>query len=279
DSTNIITPLLSVITNISLDHTQFLGTTRAAIAVEKAGIIKPGIPVVVGETDPETAPVFIAESREMQSRLLFADQCYRILSATPAAGGQRLVVENRMDDYAFGVDIDLSGRYQRKNILTVIAALDVLQESGALRFTRSQVEDGLRRAAATTGLMGRWQILGRDPLIICDTGHNSAGMEEVAAQLRNYDCERLFIVFGAVRDKDLDAIFPHLPAEAHYLFTQAAVDRALPAEVLAARARQAGLKGETVPTVKEALAQALAQAAPRDLIFIGGSTFIVAEII
>ncbi len=279
DSTNIITPLVSVITNISLDHTQFLGATRAAIAAEKAGIIKSGVPVVVGETDPETAPVFIGKSREAQSRLLFADQCYRTLSAAPTLEGQRLAVESRMDDYAFEIDLDLAGRYQRKNILTVIATLDVLQESGAVCFTRGQAEAGLRHAAATTGLMGRWQVLGRDPLVICDTGHNAAGLEEVAAQLQNYDYERLFIVFGAVNDKDLDAIFPHLPREAHYLFTQAAIDRALPAETLAAQARQAGLKGEAIPSVKEALAQALAQATPKDLIFIGGSTFIVAEIV
>ncbi len=277
DSTNVVTPLVGVITNIGYDHMQFLGDTLEKIAAEKAGIIKPGVPVVIGESAPETAHVFVRRAEEVGSPLYFADRLYECTGSVAAGDGQRLSLRRRDDREEFRVELDLGGHYQRKNIVTVWTALEVLKERGGLTFAREDIEKGLRHAAAVTGLAGRWQVLGRDPLIVCDTGHNEAGIREVTAQLRECRYRRLYVVFGVVNDKDLSHILPLLPPDAHYLFTQAGIERALDADVLAEKAWEAGLRGEVVRGVREALATARGLAAAEDLIYVGGSTFVVAD--
>ncbi len=258
DSTNIVTPLVSVITNIGYDHTRFLGDTLERIAVEKGGIIKPGVPVVIGETQPETELIFREIAAENRAPIVFADQRFAHVSSA---------------DYP----LDLPGRYQEKNLKTVLAAVEIFREQGMLRLPESAVREGLAHAAQRTGLRGRWQILQQKPLIVADTGHNEAGLREVTAQIAATPHDKLYVVFGVVDDKDLAKIWPLLPREAYYLFTQAQIERALPAEKLYAQAMAHGFAGELVPTIPEAVERALALASEGDMIFIGGSTFTVAE--
>ncbi|WP_297831989.1 folylpolyglutamate synthase/dihydrofolate synthase family protein [uncultured Rikenella sp.] len=274
DCTNVITPLVSVITNISFDHRQFLGETLPEIAGEKAGIIKPGVPVVVGEFQPETAPTFIAKARETGSPILFADQRYRC----DGHDGRMFEVENRGDGYRFTVQLGMEGDYQQRNLCTALAALDILTE----RLPRPLTTNEVRRGLAEARVPGRWQRIdtGEDPCpIVCDTGHNEAGLAFVAGQLEKQVYKKLYFVLGVVADKELDHILPLLPREAHYLFTQAALSRALAAERLAEVCRAAGLRGETVASVPRALDRARALAGPEDLVFVGGSTFTVAEVL
>ena len=279
DSTNIIRPLVSVITNIGYDHTQFLGDTLEEIAGEKAGIIKEDTPVVVGESRIETQLVFIDKAKASRAPILFADQTYRVLGQISRPQGQSFEIENRLDGSRFRIDSDLPGLYQRKNVLTALTALDVLNGAGGLSISREQVFRGIATAARTTGLMGRWQQLGERPLVVCDTGHNEAGITEVAAQLAAQHYRKLLMVVGFVEDKDLSKVLPLLPKDAYYFFTRAAIRRALDEKELARRAGAYGLRGECVGSVSEALRLARSQAGPEDLIFVGGSTYVVAEII
>ncbi len=279
DSTNIIRPLASVITNIGLDHTQFLGDTLEKIAGEKAGIIKPDTPVVVGESVIDTQLTFIARAKSCHAPILFADQCYRVEEALQRDGRQVFTIENRQDGNRISLESDLLGSYQRSNIVTVLTLLDVLNGSGRLRIRPGDVRRGLAAAGRSTGLAGRWQVLATEPLTVCDTGHNAHGLAEVVAQIRKQDYRNLYMVMGFVADKDLDAVLPLLPPEAHYVFTRAGIARALDEKELAARAARFGLQGETAPTVADALRIARAKAGPGDMIFIGGSTFVVAEIV
>jgi dihydrofolate synthase/folylpolyglutamate synthase len=258
DSTNIITPLVSMITNISHDHTQFLGDTLEKIAAEKAGIIKPGVPVVIGETQPETEPVFRKTAAENHAPIVFADPLFPHVSTAK-------------------YPLDLPGHYQEKNLKTVLAALGVLHGQGKLHIPESAVKEGLRHAARLTGLMGRWQILREKPLTVADTGHNEGGIREVVAQIARTPHDKLYVVFGVVNDKDLTKIWPLLPRDAYYLFTQARIERALPAEKLYEQATEQGFFGELLPTVPEAVERAQTLAQEGDMIFIGGSTFTVAE--
>ncbi|MDR3188747.1 MAG: bifunctional folylpolyglutamate synthase/dihydrofolate synthase [Prevotellaceae bacterium] len=258
DSTNVITPALSIITNIGLDHTDLLGDTLEKIAREKAGIIKSGVPVVVGEYQPEVAHVFEQAAAAHRSPLVFASR--RRTAADTAA-------------YA----LDLHGDYQQRNLCTVLAALDSLRERGVFSFSQRNVEDGLRTAAAVTGLRGRWEQLCGSPKIICDTAHNVHGLQQTMAQLAHTPCGQLHIVFGMVADKDVAGAAALLPRAARYYFTQAATPRALPAGALADACRAAGLQGEAFPTVAGALLAAKARAAANDLIYVGGSTFVVAD--
>lgn len=270
DCTNVIRPALSVVTNISLDHTQFLGDTVQKIAAEKAGIIKEGVPVVVGEFDPQTAPTFIAKAREMEAPLRFADQCYRFLGHE----GNRFEIENRHDGYRFTLELGMAGDYQGKNLCTALSALDVL--AGPMQLSESAVRQGLREAK----VRGRWEVTGTEPCrIIADTGHNQAGLTFVAEQLKKERYDKLYFILGMVGDKDLDSVLPLLPKDAHYIFTQAQIPRAMPAAELAERAAKAGLHGETVATVPAALERAKSLAGADDLIFVGGSTFTVAEVL
>ncbi len=277
DSTNIIRPLLSIITNISPDHMQFLGDTLSTIAGEKAGIIKEGVPVVVGESDPETAPVFITRAHETGSHIVFADRMYRTEGVETFPGGGHYTLRSLLDEGEVLLDLDLTGDYQRRNIVTVLASLDMLNGTRELSISPDNVREGLASAAASTGLQGRWQVLGHDPLMVADTGHNEAGIGFVARQIAKTKFNKLYFIIGMVSDKDVSHILPLLPREAHYIFTQASIRRALDPYTLRSMAAEAGLKGETAPTVAEAVARARELAASDDMIFIGGSTFVVAE--
>lgn len=279
DSTNIITPLLSIITNISHDHGQFLGGTLEEIAGEKAGIIKPGIPVVIGETQPESAPVFNRMALEKQAPIFFADQLYQTVCSFEEAGSIEFEVKDIKNKNSSTYILDLSGLYQGKNIQTVLAAVDVLNEQRELKIPLEAVRNGLRHAAHITGLFGRWQYLSEIPLIVADTGHNAAGIKEVAFQLKQHQYKRLYMVLGVVNDKDLNKIWPLLPKDAYYIFTQAKIERAMKAEALAEQAEFHGFSGVVILDIPAAIQKAQQLAGPDDMIFIGGSTFTVAEVL
>lgn len=255
DATNIIMPLVSVITNIGLDHTQFLGNTLEAIAGEKAGIIKPNIPVVIGEYTDETKPVFVAKAEQNNAPISFAsdliDQIY--LS-------------------------DLMGDYQFHNKKTVQQTIAILNHQNEFKISNEQLKDGLLHVVKNTGLQGRWQQLGQNPKIICDTAHNKHGLSVVMNQLQNEKYEKLHIVLGVVNDKDLDAILPLFPKKAQYYFCSPNSSRGLPAETLKNAAKEFGLEGEKYDSVAIAFAEAKKNAAENDFIYVGGSTFVVAEL-
>jgi len=255
DSTNIITPEISVITNIGFDHTQFLGTTYEAIAKEKAGIIKPNIPVVIGETQNETQQVFIKIAKTNNSEIYFADQLINTAYKS-----------------------DLKGSYQNHNLKTAVQTLKILNKK-AFQISKSDLKNGLRNVVANTELKGRWQILQNNPKVICDTAHNKEGLRYIVEQLKAETYENLHIVFGVVNDKDLNSISPVLPKKATYYFCKPNVPRGLNAEILQSYFIANGFKGETYDTVLQALTHAKAQATKTDLIYVGGSTFVVAEII
>lgn len=275
DCTNIITPVLSLITNISLDHTQLLGDTLAKIALEKAGVMKPGIPTVIGEALPETRPVFEAAARRYGvSRLIFAED-HAEVTAT-AHEGDTLQYTTR---HWGTVEGQLTGDCQPHNANTVLTALNLLAPHFGL--TAEEVREGFRHVCDLTGLMGRWQVLSQRPTVVCDTGHNVGGWQYLSRRLteetKRHACVR--IVFGMVSDKDISAVMAMLPHEARYYWTQAGVKRALPATELARIAARDRLEGSAFPTVIEAYRQALAEAGPDDLIYVGGSSFIVADLL
>ncbi len=274
DCTNIIRPALSIITNISFDHVQFLGNTLAKIAEEKAGIIKSCTPVVVGEANNETRPVFARRAQAVQAPVVFAEDAPLLRSWQRTDGGKWLY---QTEDYADLVG-ELGGLCQLKNTNTLLAALRLLQEQG-FRLHENAVRNGFARVTSLTGLMGRWQQLEEHPDVVCDTGHNTGGMSYVAEQLAQYPCRHLHIVMGMVSDKDADGVLSLLPADAEYYFTRAKVARAMPEETLQAAALRHRLHGHCFPTVREALAAAKRNASPSDLIFVGGSTFVVADLL
>ncbi len=255
DATNIINPLLSVITNIGKDHTAFLGDTLEAIAGEKAGIIKRGVPVVIGEYNESTQPVFIAKAKEMSADIYFAQDTYK---------------ENTLVS-------DLKGDYQKSNIRTVRQAIELLRNSFVIS-EKAEVE-GLLHVVENTKLLGRWQVLGENPKVVTDTAHNSHGLTIVMNQLKHEKYQNLHIVFGVVNDKDLDSILPLLPKEAKYFFARPNNLRGLDAEILATKASEFGLIGEFFSSIPNAYDKAKEVAGAEDLIYIGGSTFVVAEIL
>ena len=258
DCTNIIRPDLCIITNISFDHMQFLGHTLAQIASEKAGIIKEGTPVVIGETTPETKPVFLAKATTMHAPIYFAEDYDR-------------------EDYP-GIEFELKGLYQKKNKQTILTALPLLKEAG-YRIDGTSVRSGFAHVTRLTGLMGRWQKLQDAPTLICDTGHNVGGIRYIVEQLKQQTYRRLHIVMGMVNDKDIRGVLALLPREAVYYFTQASVKRALPAEEVKRQAEEAGLQGECYPDVPAAVRAAQEKSLPEDFIFVGGSSFIVADLL
>ena len=277
DSTNIINPLLSVITNIGHDHMDLLGDTIGKIALEKAGIIKKSVPVVIGETQEETREVFIAKAAETGSEIIFADQhfsCRMEESNNPAGERKYIIVDNDEQRFYEGSTF-IGGDYQSKNLITVCQVFKCLR--GILDFTDENIINGIRGVITNTGLSGRWQILGNNPLIVCDTGHNKEGLEYVLNQIRRIPKSGLHMVIGFVNDKDLSAVLPLFPEDAGYYFTKAAVPRALDERTLMIKAGEYGLKGNCYPDVKTAIEAALEIAAETDMIFIGGSTFIVAD--
>lgn len=276
DCTNIINPDLSVITNISKDHVQFLGDTPTLIAKEKAGIIKPGTPVVIGETNNniEVRNVFITKSKEVGTSIKFADEESEIFhSFAQPQGGRKYQTKN------WGVfNGELGGDCQEKNSATILCAVQTLIEQG-YNIKDKHVHEGIAKVCSLTGLMGRWQRLGNEPLAICDTGHNIGGMQYIVGQLASTPHERLHFVIGMVNDKDIDSVLGILPKDAEYYFTQASVQRALSAESLAIKAGKVGLKGVVITDVKEAYRKARQNATKDDLIFVGGSTFVVADLL
>ena len=279
DATNIITPILSVITNIGMEHTEFLGDTIEKIAAEKAGIIKKSVPVVIGEASDSYNAVFEGRAAELNSKLIYAEQEF-LLNAVEHFdnSNQHFSLERTRDNRNYELDIDLLGDYQCRNIVTVCAAADYLAEQTPLTISRRAFREGLATAAANTGLMGRWQVLSHEPYMVCDTGHNADGLRYVAAQLEALECDKLYCVIGFAREKNLDAIMPLLPRKAHYIFTRAAIERARAIEDIVAIADKLGLEYESAASVAEAVARAKSLATNSDAIFIGGSNFIVAEI-
>ena len=276
DSTNVISPIACVITNISKDHTQFLGDTLPAIAREKAGIIKPGVPVVVGEAEGDVRRVFEEKAREVGAPIVFAEDSPLLVSVRHDGPGKMVCVTKA--DYSFVTP--LAGEYQKKNINTVLHAIDMLREAG-VPVSDEAVIIGMSEVDRLTGLSGRWSVVNEFPTVIADTGHNEAGLRYNFGRLREMMSERpdakLHIVFGMVADKDIDHILDLLPREADYYFTQAPIPRALPADQMAAKAAAHGFKFPHYPTVAEAYAAALHSASPTDIVYVGGSTFVVAD--
>ncbi len=279
DATNIVVPILSVITNIGLEHTALLGDTIQKIAAEKAGIIKKSIPVIVGESDEAYNSVIEEQAARMKSRVIYASDIFSCRELEPDAEGRRYSLHRLRDNCDYDVRVDLGGCYQSRNIVTVSAVADFLHEQTPLTISRRAYTEGIRHAAATTSLMGRWQRIADRPLTICDTGHNAHGIAYVAEQLRHEHYRQLYCVVGFVKDKALDDILPLLPREARYIFTQANVERAVEASALAAAAARYGLQGEVVPSVPAALERARALASEEDMIFVGGSNFVVGEVL
>ena len=279
DATNVLQPILSIITNIGMEHTALLGDTPEKIAAEKAGIIKKSIPVIIGEHDERCDPVFAEVAAANKSKLLHAEELFTCTGQEPAGERQLFHLHRTRDNHDFELLLDLAGDYQRHNIITATAAIDFLHQETPLTISRRAFLEGTRDAAAHTSLRGRWQKLGEKPLVICDTGHNAHGMAYVGEQLRRQsrDYAHLYCVLGVVNDKDLAHMFPLLPADAHYIFTRAKTHRAIPAAELAERAAAFGLQGEVVADVQQAVARARELAGPDDMIFIGGSTYVVGE--
>lgn len=279
DATNLIVPILSIITNIGLDHTNLLGDCVEAIATEKAGIIKKSIPVLIGEHSEKCDPIFEQTASSLKSKILYAEEIFSCTEHELHDTTQSFHLIRSRDEQPFDIELDLAGDYQLHNILTASAAADFLHEETPLTISRRAFKEGTRTAAANTSLHGRWQQLAEKPLTICDTGHNAHGLSYVAEQLRRSQCEKLFCVVGFVKDKEIDSCLKLLPKKAYYLFTAAASERSLPAAELASKAAAYGLEGEVVEGVASALARARELASEQDMIFIGGSNFVVAEVL
>ena len=279
DSTNIISPDLSIITNISLDHTALLGDTLGRIALEKGGIIKNGIPVVIGETHPQTSQIFEGIAKDHTSAIVFADQQFKAGTSFQSLEGLQNFNIRKGEDVVYeAICLDLLGWYQSKNICTVLSALELLKMKG-WQISEGQLRSGLRNVVSGTGLLGRWQVIGSNPRIICDTGHNEGGIREVLAQLKQIPFKTLHMVIGMVNDKEIGNILALLPKEACYYFTKASIPRALDEIQLKSKGKVFNLKGDSYPTVFEAVQAARQNAMKEDLIFIGGSTFVVAEVL
>lgn len=281
DSTNVVNPLISVITNIGLDHTQFLGTTLSKIAAEKAGIIKPGIPVIIGETQAQSAPVFNRFSRENHSKITFADQQILLKRYRYTRHRSPLLkaeYHSISTNNLYTVTTPLSGKYQLKNMATVLSTLEGLQHSG-LSISKESITDGIRNVIKNTGLKGRWQTISRNPLTIADIGHNPDGIREILEQIALTPHQKLHFVIGVVNDKDLSSMLGRLPKDAIYYFCKADIPRGLDAGELALQAKEFSLRGESYITVNDALAVAQQSACTDDLVIICGSAFVVAELV
>ena len=279
DSTNVIHPELSVITNISLDHTFLLGDTLGKIALEKAGIIKQYVPVVIGETHPQTNIIFKGIASEKSAPVIFADQRFQSGTGLYSPDNRQVFTVRKGNEVVYGnLRLDLLGSYQSKNLCTVLAAVEELRLQG-FNITDEALKKGLESVCGNTGLMGRWQIIGANPRIICDTGHNEAGIREVVAQIRQTPFKNLHIVIGMVNDKDIASVLNLLPREAIYYFTRASIPRALDENQLRKMAAFFNLQGQSYLTVADAFLAARLNSGADDLIFVGGSTFVVAEVI
>ena len=279
DSTNIITPVLSVITNIGMDHSIYLGNSLEKIAYEKAGIIKPGVPVVVGETGKETDHVFFGKAREAGSEIVFADRNFSSEYSLMSLDGLQIMnIEKKNGEGYPELKIDLEGIYQRRNVITVLQAVEKLNEM-EFKISRTSLYKGMKLVRKNTGFRGRWEVLNNDPLIVCDTGHNREGLILVMEQIRQTAWKNLHMVIGMVNDKDLTDILPLFPVEANYYFCRPDIPRGLDSKILKDKAAVYKLAGNSYSTVKAALDAAKKEAGRQDMIFVGGSTFVVAEVL
>jgi dihydrofolate synthase / folylpolyglutamate synthase len=278
DSTNVIKPLVSIITNIGLDHTEYLGDTLDKIAAEKAGIIKEGVPAIVGEYNPQTWPVFEQFARKLNAPISRADYSYNT-SSVKVSTDRKIFFDIYRQNRLFykNLKYDLAGFYQQKNVCTVLAAVEELRKAG-YTITDDQVYMAFAHVTSLTGLQGRWQTIGRNPTILCDTAHNVDGIAWVVEQIKSLTYDKLHIVFGVVKDKDVTAILKLLPTNAQYYFCNADIPRALNAYELQEKAKKFKLHGEAYTSVALALAAAKEKATREDVIFIGGSTFVVGEV-
>lgn len=278
DSTNIITPILSVITNISYDHTQFLGNSLKEIAGEKAGIIKKNVPIVIGETDSKTRTVFIEKADKENAPLYLANHLFS--AENTASSDDEFQIFNVFKGgrlQIMALKTDLYGNYQKKNIITCIQAVEVLKDK--LRITTNDMLTGFSKVVQNTNLKGRWQVLGNNPYTVCDTGHNESGFEEIVRQIRQTTFTKLHFVLGILAEKKTDSMLRLLPQNAIYYFTKPGNPRALDENELEKQAQNYNLKGEVYETVSAAFHAAKKNALKDDMIFIGGSTFMVAEIL
>lgn len=278
DSTNVIDPVISVITNIGFDHMNLLGDTLQKIAIEKAGIIKARKPVVVSQYQPQISQIFADKAKELKASAQFASKEFKVIESKKINEFLEVSLLDKRTNITSLYKLDLTGTYQVKNLVGVIAALKIIAESGFI-IHEEDIQKGLSNVAKLTGLMGRWQTLSEKPLVICDTGHNEDGIKEVLQNLSTYSYKQLHFVIGVVNDKDVSSILDLLPKDAIYYLTKASVPRALPETELKEKAEAAGLKGNTFSNVKEALEAAKKKAKANDLIFVGGSTFVVADVL
>ena len=281
DATNVITPEVSVVTNIGLEHTDLLGDTIEKVAGEKAGIIKAGIPVVLGEASEQYNAVFEQRAAELGSRVIYAEQEANVVEHKRERDHQRMVLDRVRDGRRFEFVMDLAGEYQYHNVITAAVAADYLDTHTKITIPRRAFVEGMAKVAATTKLAGRWQQLSDKPYIVCDTGHNAHGIKYIADELHRLssEYEQQICIIGFAKEKNIDDILPLLPRNAYYIFTQASSPRSLPAGALAAKAAAFDLEGEVRSTVAAALTRAREMATERDMIFIGGSNFVVAEIV
>ena len=279
DSTNIISPEVSVITNIGYDHVNLLGNTLGKIAIEKAGIIKSNVPVVIGTSQLETKPVFLEKAKRTGSEIFFADDDYQIEYGLLGIDGKQILNVRQTNILKYNsLKIDLLGAYQQKNIPAVLSAINVLKNMG-WNISENSVYGGLESVIPQTGLHGRWQVIGNNPLVVCDTGHNEDGIAAVVQQINNTPFDNLHVIFGTVADKEPDNILKLLPQNAIYYFVKANIPRAMNEHTLAQKAEFFGLRGKTYRSVKTALRNAKQVAGRNDMIFVGGSTYVVAEIL
>jgi dihydrofolate synthase / folylpolyglutamate synthase len=277
DSTNIINPEVSIITNIGWDHMQLLGDTLEKIAYEKAGIIKENVPVVIGETTAETKNVFISQAKEKNAPVIFADDRRYIDSFSNENGYLEIVVVDRMKDEKSIFHLDLNGLYQRKNLLTVLEAVHQLQLKG-WNISRENVIEGLHHVKKLTGLHGRWEVIHHNPKIVLDVAHNVDGIKQLVEQLEFESFDHLYIVIGMVKDKDVDEVLKHLPRYATYYFTKAQIPRALDENDLRQKASAYGLNGRSFAEVNLALKEVHTHVKESDLVLVCGSVFLVAEV-
>jgi len=276
DSTNVITPLLSVITNISFDHMDILGDTLAKIAFEKAGIIKQNIPVVIGESIAETKTVFINKAKETHSSIFFAKEKFEILSSEYDVKYLQLEILDKKTEQKNNYRLDLNGIYQKKNILTVLTSIKLLKQDFLLK--EEKIKSALAQVKKLTGLFGRWEVIHENPLVVLDVAHNEGGIKQLLRQISLIKYRNLHLVFGMVKDKDIQKVLEQFPKDAIYYFTKAQNPRALPEEELKEKANEYHLRGNTFPNVNEALKAALVNAFEEDLIVVCGSVFVIAEV-
>lgn len=278
DATNIVQPILSVITNVGLEHTEYLGDSLPKIAREKGGIIKKCTPIVVGEKNANYNLVLEEIAGDLRSEIIYADEAFT-LGECGFEGDKQVVTMTRVrDGYPYRLRLDLLGEYQRQNLATVAAVLDVLHEATPLSISRRAFVEGVRDVAGLTSFKGRWQVIGKNPLVVCDTAHNEHGITEVARQLKGRtNSGKLVCVMGFCEDKDFSKMLALMPNDAHYIFTQASIRRAATVEKIAEVATALNLDFEVEPSVEEALSKAKEMLSAEDMLFIGGSTFVVAE--